>query len=129
MRAKADKLRVKKPYWKYFKKSPTVMKIIKRLFWLRPRFAKNKCEHGRVDYKALSTMAVKQANTILDLGKAVLAMEKARARDKLELAHRTNDAVEKLNRQRETIITLQQEVADLELIAKAREEVADADQK
>ncbi len=129
MRAKADKLRVKKPYWKYFKKSPTVMKIIERLFWLRPRFAKDKCRCGNVDYKALSTMAVKQANTILDLGKAVLAMEKARARDKLELAHRTNDAVEKLNNQRQTIISLQQEVADLELIAKAREEVADADQK
>ena len=125
MSAKKDKLKVKKPYWKYFKNSPTVMKIIEKLFYKKPPYANSKCEHGRVDYKALATITVKQANTILDLGKAIVVMERARARDKQELAHRTNDAVEKLNNQRQTIISLQQEVADLELIAKAREEVVE----
>ena len=125
MSAKKDDLKVNKPSMKYIKNSPTVMKIIEKRFYKKPPYANSKCEHGRVDYNALATIPVNQDNTMLDLGKAIVVMERARARDKQELAHRTNDAVEKLNNQRQTIISLQQEVADLELIAKAREEVVE----
>ena len=53
-------------------------------------------------------------------------MEKSRTREKDELVRVRLDAVERLNNQRDIITSLQQEVADLELIAKAREEVTDA---
>lgn len=127
---KKEKLRVKKAYWKYFENSPTVMKIINRLFWKRAPKAKDVCSCGNVGYKSLSKLALKQANTILDLGQAITAMEKSRTREKDELVRIRLDAVERLNNQRDTITSLQQEVADLELIAKAREEVeVDADKK
>ena len=126
---KKEKLRVKKAFWKYFENSPTVMKIINSRFWKLTPKAKDVCSCGNVGYKSLSTLAIKQANTILDLGQAITAMEKSRTREKDELVRIRLDAVERLNNQRDTITSLQQEVADLELIAKAREEVADADQK
>ena len=127
---KKEKLRVKKAYWKYFKNSPTVMKIINSRFWKRTQKAVDVCKCGNVGYKSLSKLAVKQANTILDLAHAVAAMEKSRTREKDELVRIRLDAVERLNNQRDTITSLQQEVADLEIIAKAREEVeADADKK
>ena len=123
---KKEKLRVKKAYWKYFENSPTVMKIINSRFWKRTPKAKDVCSCGNVGYKSLSTLVIKQANTILDLGQAITAMEKSRTREKDELVRIRLDAVERLNNQRDTITSLQQEVADLELIAKAREEVTDA---
>ena len=123
---KKEKLRVKKAFWKYFENSPTVMKIINSRFWKLTPKAKDVCSCGNVGYKSLSTLAIKQANTILDLGQAITAMEKSRTREKDELVRIRLDAVERLNNQRDTITSLQQEVADLELIAKAREEVTDA---
>ena len=127
---KKEKLRVKKAYWKYFENSPTVMKIINSRFWKRTQKAKDVCSCGNVGYKSLSTLVIKQANTILDLGHAITAMEKSRTREKDELVKIRLDAVERLNNQRDTITSLQQEVADLELIVKAREEVeVDAEQK
>ena len=123
---KKEKLRVKKAFWKYFENSPTVMKIINSRFWKLIPKAKDVCSCGNVGYKSLSTLAVKQANTILDLGHAITTMEKSRTREKDELVRIRLDAVERLNNQRDTITSLQQEVADLELIAKAREEVTDA---
>ena len=123
---KKEKLRVKKAYWKYFENSPTVMKIINSKFWKRTPKAKDVCSCGNVGYKSLSTLVIKQANTILDLGHAITTMEKSRTREKDELVRIRLDAVERLNNQRDTITSLQQEVADLELIAKAREEVTDA---
>ena len=123
---KKEKLRVKKAYWKYFENSPTVMKIINSRFWKLTPKAKDVCSCGNVGYKSLSTLVIKQANTILDLGYAITAMEKSRTREKDELVRIRLDAVERLNNQRDTITSLQQEVADLELIVKAREEVTDA---
>ena len=123
---KKEKLRVKKAFWKYFENSLTVMKIINSRFWKLTPKAKDVCSCGNVGYKSLSTLVIKQANTILDLGYAITAMEKSRTREKDELVRIRLDAVERLNNQRDTITSLQQEVADLELIAKAREEVTDA---
>ena len=120
---KKEKLRVKKAYWKYFENSPTVMKIINSRFWKRTPKAKDVCSCGNVGYKSLSTLVIKQANTILDLGHAITAMEKARAKEKDELIRIRLDAVERLNNQRDTITSLQQEVADLELIVEARKGV------
>ena len=120
---KKEKLRVKKAYWKYFENSPTVMKIINSRFWKRTPKAKDVCSCGNVGYKSLSTLVIKQANTILDLGHAIAAMEKARAKEKDELIRIRLDAVERLNNQRDTITSLQQEVADLELIVEARKGV------
>jgi hypothetical protein len=123
---KKEKLRVKKAYWKYFENSPIVMKIINSRFWKRTPKAKDVCSCGNVGYKSLSKLTLKQANTILDLGQAITAMEKSRTREKDELVRIRPDVVERLYNQRDTITSLQQEVADLELIAKAREEVTDA---
>jgi len=114
MNRKTEKLRVKKPYWKYFKDSPTVMKIINRLFWKKPPIAKNKCEHGRVDYKALKILAVKQANTILDLGQAILAIEKTRNKERLELESVRRDAVDRLNNQKQQIEFLREQLEERE---------------
>ena len=123
---KKEKLRVKKAFWKYFENSLTVMKIINSRFWKLTPKAKDVCSCGNVGYKSLSTLVIKQANTILDLGHAITTMEKSRTREKDELVRIRLDAVERLNNQRDTITSLQQEVADLELIVKAREEVTDA---
>jgi len=72
------------------------------------------CEHGRVDYKALKVLAVKQANLVQDLGHAILAMEKNRAKEKLELEHIKKDAAERLNNQKITIMRLENELETAE---------------
>lgn len=111
---KKEKLRVKKAYWKYFENSPTVIKIINSRFWKRAPKAKDVCSCGNVGYKSLSTLVIKQANTILDLGHAITAMEKSRATEKAELLRIRLDAVGRLNEQKETIKSLQAEVKSLE---------------
>ena len=108
-----SKLKVKQSYSKSFGHSPTFRKIMEKWFWIKPqkkRVAHAVCEHGRVDYKALKVLAVKQANTVQDLGNAILAMEKNRAKEKLELEHIKKDAAERLNNQKITIMRLENEL-------------------
>ena len=117
MNRKAEKLRVKQSYSKSFGHSPTFRKIMEKWFWIKPqkkRVAHEVCEHGRVDYKALKVLAVKQANTVQDLGNAILAMEKNRAKEKLELEHIKKDAAERLNNQKITIMRLENELETAE---------------
>ena len=117
MSRKAEKLRVKQSYSKSFGHSPTFRKIMEKWFWIKPqkkRVAHAVCEHGRVDYKALKVLAVKQANTVQDLGNAILAMEKNRAKEKLELEHIKKDAAERLNNQKITIMRLENELETAE---------------
>ena len=107
------KLRVKQSYSKSFGHSPTFRKIMEKWFWIKPqrkRVAYATCEHGRVDYKALKVLAVKQANLVQDLGHAILAMEKNRTKEKLELENVKKDALERLNNQKATITSLQYEI-------------------
>ena len=113
MNRKAEKLRVKQSYSKSFGHSPTFRKIMEKWFWIKPqkkRVANAVCEHGRVDYKALKVLAVKQANLVQDLGNAILAMEKNRTKEKLELENVKKDALERLNNQKATITSLQYEI-------------------
>jgi len=108
-----SKLKVKQSYSKSFGHSPTFRKIMEKWFWIKPqkkRVAHAVCEHGRVDYKALKVLAIKQANTVQDLGNAILAMEKNRAKEKLELEHIKKDAAERLNNQKITIMRLENEL-------------------
>ena len=112
-----SKLKVKQSYSKSFGHSPTFRKIMEKWFWIKPqkkRVAHAVCEHGRVDYKALKVLAVKQANTVQDLGNAILAMEKNRAKEKLELEHIKKDAAERLNNQKITIMRLENELETAE---------------
>lgn len=112
-----SKLKVKQSYWKSFGHSPTFRKIMEKWFWIKPqrkRVAHTTCEHGRVDYKALKVLAVKQANVIQDLGNAILASENNRAKEKLELEHVKNDALERLNNQKATIMSLENELETAE---------------
>ena len=112
-----SKLKVKQSYSKSFGHSPTFRKIMEKWFWIKPqkkRVAHAVCEHGRVDYKALKVLAIKQANTVQDLGNAILAMEKNRAKEKLELEHIKKDAAERLNNQKITIMRLENELATAE---------------
>jgi len=123
---KKEKLRVKKAYWKYFENSPTVMKIINSRFWKRTPKAKDTCSCGNVGYKSLSTLAIKQANTILDLGHAITAMEKSRAAEKDELVRIRLDAVERLNKQKAEIMKLENELENAEdAIYQKDSEIAD----
>ena len=126
---KQEKLRVKKAYWKYFENSPIVMKIINSRFWKRTQKAVDVCKCGNVGYKSLSKLAVKQANTILDLAHAVAAMEKSRTREKDELVRIRLDAVGRLNEQKETIKSLQDEVKSLEDDWRMCDEACDAKQQ
>jgi hypothetical protein len=90
---------------------------MEKWFWIKPqkkRVAHATCEHGRVDYKALKVLAIKQANTVQDLGNAILAMEKNRAKEKLELEHIKKDAAERLNNQKITIMRLENELETAE---------------
>ena len=123
------KLKVKQSYSKSFGHSPTFRKIMEKWFWIKPqkkRVANAVCEHGRVDYKALKVLAVKQANVIQDLGNAILASEKNRAKEKLELEHVKNDALERLNNQKATIIKLENELENADdVISQKIDEVAE----
>ena len=117
MNRKAEKLRVKQSYSKSFGHSPTFRKIMEKWFWIKPqkkRVAHAVCEHGRVDYKALKVLAVKQANLVQDLGNAILAMEKNRTKEKLELENVKKDALERLNNQKATIMRLENELENAE---------------
>ena len=112
-----SKLKVKQSYSKSFGHSPTFRKIMEKWFWIKPqrkRVEHATCEHGRVDYKALKVLAIKQANTVQDLGNAILAMEKNRAKEKLELEHIKKDAAERLNNQKITIMRLENELETAE---------------
>jgi methylthioribose-1-phosphate isomerase len=124
-----SKLKVKQSYSKSFGHSPTFRKIMEKWFWIKPqkkRVAHATCEHGRVDYKALKVLAVKQANVIQDLGNAILASEKNRAKEKLELEHVKNDALERLNNQKATIMKLENELENADdVISQKIDEVAE----
>jgi len=74
----------------------------------------------------LKALAVKQANVIQDLGNAILASEKNRAKEKLELEHVKNDALERLNNQKATIIKLENELENADdVISQKIDEVAE----
>ena len=124
-----SKLKVKQSYWESFSHSPTLRKIMEKWFWIKPqkkRLAHATCEHGRVDYKALKVLAVKQANVIQDLGNAILASENNRAKEKLELEHVKNDALERLNNQKATIMKLENELENADdVISQKIDEVAE----
>ena len=124
-----SKLKVKQSYSKSFGHSPTFRKVMEKWFWIKPqkkRVAHATCEHGRVDYKALKVLAVKQANVIQDLGNAILVSEKNRAKEKLELEHVKNDALERLNNQKATIIKLENELENADdVISQKIDEVAE----
>jgi len=124
-----SKLKVKQSYSKSFGHSPTFRKIMEKWFWIKPqtkRVANTTCEHGRVDYKALKVLAVKQANLVQDLGHAILAMEKNRAKEKLELDNVKKDALERLNNQKITIMRLENEIENAEdAITQKDDEIAD----
>ena len=112
-----SKLKVKQSYSKSFGHSPTFRKVMEKWFWIKPqkkRVAHATCEHGRVDYKALKVLAIKQANTVQDLGNAILAMERNRSKEKLELEHIKKDAAERLNNQKITIMRLENELETAE---------------
>ena len=123
------KLKVKQSYSKSFGHSPTFRKIMEKWFWIKPqtkRVANTTCEHGRVDYKALKVLAVKQANLVQDLGHAILAMEKNRTKEKLELDNVKKDAFERLNNQKITIMRLENELENAEdAITQKDDEIAD----
>jgi len=124
-----SKLKVKQSYSKSFGHSPTFRKIMEKWFWIKPqtkRVANTTCEHGRVDYKALKVLAVKQANLVQDLGHAILVMEKNRAKEKLELDNVKKDALERLNNQKITIMRLENELENAEdAITQKDDEIAD----
>ena len=102
------------------------MKIINSRFWKRTPKAKDTCSCGNVGYKSLSTLAIKQANTILDLGHAITAMEKSRAAEKDELVRIRLDAVERLNKQKAEIMKLENELENAEdAIYQKDSEIAD----
>ena len=108
-----SKLKVKQSYSKSFGHSPTFRKIMEKWFWIKPqtkRVTHATCEHGRVDYKALKVLAVKQANVVEDLGKAILAMEQNRTEEKQELEHLKKDVATRLTYQKATIKDLQKEL-------------------
>ena len=112
-----SKLKVKQSYSKSFGHSPIFRKIMEKWFWIKPQRKRAEhatCEHGRVDYKALKVLAIRQANTVQDLGNAILVMEKNRAKEKLELDHVKKDAVERLNNQKVTIMKLENELETAE---------------
>ena len=112
-----SKLKVKQSYSKSFGHSPTFRKVMEKWFWIKPQRKRAEhatCEHGRVDYKALKVLAIRQANTVQDLGNAILAMEKNRAKEKLELEHIKKDAAERLNNQKITIMRLENELETAE---------------
>ena len=123
------KLKVKQSYSKSFGHSPTFRKIMEKWFWIKPqkkRVANAVCEHGRVDYKSLKVLAVKQANLVQDLGHAILAMEKNRTKEKLELENVKKDAVERLNNQKATIMKLENELENADdVISQKIDEVAE----
>jgi hypothetical protein len=111
------KLKVKQSYSKSFGHSPIFRKIMEKWFWIKPqrkRVAHTACEHGRVDYKSLKVLAVKQANLVQDLGHAILVMEKNRTKEKLELENVKKDALERLNNQKATIMKLENELETAE---------------
>jgi hypothetical protein len=124
-----SKLKVKQSYSKSFGHSPTFRKVMEKWFWIKPqkkRVAHATCEHGRVDYKALKVLAVKQANLVQDLGHAILAMEKNRTKEKLELENVKKDALERLNNQKVTIMRLENELENAEdAITQKDDEIAD----
>ena len=124
-----SKLKVKQSYSKSFGHSPTFRKVMEKWFWIKPqkkRVAHATCEHGRVDYKALKVLAVKQANVIQDLGNAILVSEKNRTKEKLELEHVKNDAAERLNNQKATIMKLENELENADdVISQKIDEVAE----
>ena len=124
-----SKLKVKQSYFKSFGHSPTFRKVMEKWFWIKPqkkRVAHATCEHGRVDYKALKVLAIKQANTVQDLGNAILASENNRTKEKLELDHVKKDAVERLNNQKATIMKLEHELETAEdVISQKIDEVAE----
>jgi len=124
-----SKLKVKQSYSKSFGHSPTFRKIMEKWFWIKPqkkRVAHAVCEHGRVDYKTLKVLAIKQANTVQDLGNAILAMERNRSKEKLELEHIKKDAAERLNNQKITIMRLENELENAEdAITQKDDEIAD----
>ena len=124
-----SKLKVKQSYSKSFGHSPTFRKIMEKWFWIKPqkkRVAHAVCEHGRVDYKALKVLAVKQANLVQDLGNAILAMEKNRTKEKLELENVKKDAVERLNNQKATIMKLENELENADdVISQKDSEISD----
>ena len=134
-----SKLKVKQSYSKSFGHSPTFRKIMEKWFWIKPqtkRVTHTTCEHGRVDYKALKVLAVKQANVVEDLGKAILAMEQNRTEEKQELEHikkerdaKYFEAAERLNYQKATIKDLQKEIESLKDDWKMCDEACDAKQQ
>ena len=65
-------------------------------------------------HKALKILAVKQANTILDLGQAILAIEKTRNKERLELESVRRDAVDRLNNQKQQIEFLREQLEERE---------------
>ena len=71
-------------------------------------------------------LAVKQANLVQDLGHAILAMEKNRTKEKLELENVKKDALERLNNQKVTIMRLENELENAEdAITQKDDEIAD----
>ena len=98
-----SKLKVKQSYFKSFGHSPTFRKVMEKWFWIKPqrkRVAYATCEHGRVDYN--------------------------RAKEKLELEHVKNDALERLNNQKATIIKLENELENADdVISQKIDEVAE----
>jgi SpoVK/Ycf46/Vps4 family AAA+-type ATPase len=63
--------------WHQFQDSKILKPILKKWLHVRPRKTK-KCECGRVEYKQVSSLALKQVNIIQDLSEAIAYLERDR---------------------------------------------------
>lgn len=60
---KYKKLKVRGNLWEQFKESPTIAPILKKFLPIRPR-KPILCEHKKVDYITVKSLAIKQINII-----------------------------------------------------------------
>ena len=72
---KYKKLKVRGNLWQQFKDSPLIAPILKKFLPVRPR-KPIVCEHNRVDYITVKSLAIKQINIIQSLADVIAKSEK-----------------------------------------------------
>ena len=77
--------------WDQFKDSKILKPILEKWLHVKPRKTKL-CECGRVEYKQVSSLALKQVNIIQDLSEAIAYQE----RDREEIKDNTLQELDKL---------------------------------
>lgn len=99
---KYKKLKVRGNLWEQFKDSPIIAPILKKFLPVRPR-KPILCEHNRVDYITVKSLAIKQINIIQALADQIAKNEKQtdhikkEAIKQLDRLKAENDLLSKLN--------------------------------